>query len=44
MSTTISALSETQAKTKAEMLVREISAIVPPSNGLFVVRINEAEQ
>lgn len=44
MSTTISALSETQAETKAETLVRDISAIVPPSNGLFVVRTNEAEQ
>jgi Transglycosylase SLT domain len=44
MSTNISALDETQAETKAETLVRDISGIVPISDGLFVARINEAGQ
>jgi Transglycosylase SLT domain len=44
MSTNISALDEIQAETKAQTLVRDISAIVPLSDGIFVIRNNEARQ
>jgi Transglycosylase SLT domain len=44
MSTTIPIQAETHAETKAETLVRDTSGIVPISDGLFVVRINEAGQ
>ena len=44
MSTNISALDKIQAETKAQTLVRDISAIVPLSDGIFVIRNNEARQ